>query len=78
MKPLPGAEPRGIRPVPNKKEHVTIMVQKPLKDKLCISLDPDVVQKIKELAEEDDRSFSGFNNKVLRDYIRNTEKRDSE
>ena len=54
------------------------MDQKPLKDKLCISLDPDVVQKIKELAEEDDRSFSGFINKILRDYIRNTENKKSE
>lgn len=50
------------------------MEQKPLKDKLCISLDPDVVAKIKELAEEDDRSFSGFINKILRDYIKSAEK----
>ncbi len=49
------------------------MEQKPLKDKLCISLDPDVVQRIKELAEEDDRSFSGFINKILRDYIRRSD-----
>jgi len=53
------------------------MEQKPLKDKLCISLDPDVVQKIKKLAEEDDRSFSGFINKILRDYIRNMEERET-
>ena len=31
---------------------------KPLKSKVSITLDEDVVQKIKILAEEDDRSFS--------------------
>lgn len=43
---------------------------KPLKEKLCISLDPDIVRRIREMAEEDDRSFSAYINKVLRDHIR--------
>ena len=49
-----------------------IMEQKPLKDKICISLDPEVIREIKRLAEEDDRSFSGYINKVLRDHVRTT------
>lgn len=46
------------------------MNQKPLKEKLSIALDPDVVREIKKLAEEDDRSFSGYINKVLREHIK--------
>lgn len=42
---------------------------KPLKEKVSITLDSDVVAKIHELAEEDDRSFSQFINKVLKDYL---------
>lgn len=42
---------------------------KPLKEKVSITLDSDVVTKIHELAEEDDRSFSQFINKVLKDYL---------
>ena len=49
------------------------MEQKPLKDKICISLDPDIVEKIKNLAEEDDRSFSSYINKVLKDYLKKKE-----
>ena len=47
------------------------MEQKPLKEKVSIALDPEVIRKIKKLAEEDDRSFSSFVNKVLRDYLKN-------
>lgn len=46
------------------------MEQKPLKDKICISLDPDIVIEIKRLAEEDDRSFSSYINRILRDYLK--------
>ena len=42
---------------------------KPLKNKLSISLDPDVVEKIRLLAEADDRSFSSYINKVLREHV---------
>ena len=31
---------------------------KPLKSKVSITLDEDVIERIKQLAEEDDRSFS--------------------
>lgn len=42
---------------------------KPLKEKVSITLDSDLVDKIKEMAEEDDRSFSQFINKILKDYV---------
>lgn len=42
---------------------------KPLKDKVSITLDKDVIEKIRNLAEEDDRSFSQYVNVVLRDWI---------
>ena len=42
---------------------------KPLKEKVSITLDSDVVAKVKELAELDDRSFSQFVNKILKEYL---------
>ena len=47
---------------------------KPLKEKVSITLDEDVVEFIKTLAEEDDRSFSQYINMILKDYIKKTEK----
>ena len=38
---------------------------KPLKSKVSITLDNDIINKIKELSEEDDRSFSQYINMVL-------------
>ena len=35
---------------------------KPLKAKVSITLDSDIIEKIKELAEKDDRSFSQYVN----------------
>ena len=46
---------------------------KPLKSKVSITLDEDVIKKIKELAEEDDRSFSQYINMVLKTYLCTTE-----
>ncbi len=43
---------------------------KPLKEKVSITLDGDLVIKLKELAEEDDRSFSQYINLVLKDHIK--------
>ncbi len=42
---------------------------KPLKEKVSITLDSDVIKEIKDMAEKDDRSFSQFINLVLKDYI---------
>lgn len=46
---------------------------KPLKTKVSITLDSDIIEKIKELAEDDDRSFSQYINMVLKEYLNNQE-----
>lgn len=47
---------------------------KPLKNKVSITLDADIIDKIKELEEEDDRSFSQYINLVLREHIKSLDK----
>lgn len=47
---------------------------KPLKDKVSITLDTDVIRQIKELAENDDRSFSQYVNLILKDYLKRSQK----
>ncbi len=42
---------------------------KPLKTKVSITLDTDLIEQIKELAEKDDRSFSQYINLVLKDFL---------
>ena len=42
---------------------------KPKKDKVSITLDSDLIKRIKELAENDDRSFSQYINMVLREHV---------
>lgn len=44
---------------------------KPLKTKVSITLDIDLIEKIKQLAEQDDRSFSQYINLILKEYLRN-------
>lgn len=46
---------------------------KPLKNKVSITLDEDVTDKIKIFAEKDDRSFSQYVNLVLKAHIRQQE-----
>ncbi len=46
---------------------------KPLKQKVSITLDVDIIKKIKELAENEDRSFSQYINLVLRNWIKEDE-----
>mgnify|MGYP002474272280 FL=1 len=46
---------------------------KPLKVKVSVSLDEDVVKKLRVLAEEDDRQLSSYINLVLRNYLRRLE-----
>lgn len=43
--------------------------EKPLKKKICITLDSDVEKTIKQLTERDDRSFSQYINRVLKKHI---------
>lgn len=47
---------------------------KPLKEKVSITLDGDIIQRIKELAEDDDRSFSQYINMILKEYISKIDK----
>lgn len=44
---------------------------KPLKTKVSITLDEDIINKIKILAEKDDRNFSQYINMVLRNHTEN-------
>ncbi len=46
---------------------------RPLKQKVSITLDADIIKKIKELAEHEDRSFSQYINLVLRNWIKEDE-----
>lgn len=43
--------------------------QKPLKAKVSITLDENVIRQIRKLAEADDRSFSQYINLVLKKHI---------
>ena len=42
---------------------------KPLKNKVSITLDEDVIERIKQLAEIDDRSFSQYINMVFKEHL---------
>ena len=42
---------------------------KPLKNKVSITLDEDVIERIKQLVESDDRSFSQYINMILKEYL---------
>ena len=46
---------------------------KPLKSKVSITLDNDIINKIKQLSEEDDRSFSQYINMVLKQFLKDNE-----
>ena len=45
---------------------------KPLKEKISITIDGDILEKIKEKAEYDDRSLSQYINIVLKQHIKDT------
>ena len=56
-------------------EEVMLMESvKPLKISVSLSLDEEVVKKLRILAEEDDRQLSSYVNLILRNYLRNLEK----
>ena len=46
---------------------------RPKKDKVSITLDSDLIERIKEMAEDDDRSFSQYVNMVLKDHVAEVE-----
>ena len=43
---------------------------KPLKDKISITIDSDILQKLKIMAENDDRSLSQYINIVLKEHLK--------
>ena len=45
------------------------MKMRPLKTKVSVTLDEDIVEKVKTLAESDDRSFSQYINLVLKEHV---------
>jgi len=50
-----------------------VIVLKPLKEKISITIDNDILAKLKEKAEYDDRSLSQYINIVLKQHIKNIE-----
>lgn len=44
---------------------------KPLKEKISITIDSDILKILRKEAEEDDRSLSQFINIILNRYIKN-------
>lgn len=46
---------------------------KPLKEKISITIDGDLLEKIKQYAEEDDRSLSQYINLVLKEHLKKSE-----
>ena len=48
---------------------------RPLKEKLCITLDGDLLEEIRVLAENDDRSLSQYINIVLKKHLKRVKAR---
>lgn len=51
---------------------------RPLKEKVSVTLDGDIVKAIKEMAEDDDRSFSQYINMVLKEHVQKAENNDED
>lgn len=47
---------------------------KPLKEQISITVDSDLLEKARYLAEQDDRSLSQFINIALKEYVKKIEK----
>lgn len=43
---------------------------KPLKSQLSLTIDSDILERLRVLAEEDDRSLSQYINRVLREHLK--------
>ena len=48
---------------------------RPLKQKVSVTLDEDIVKRVKELSEEQQRSFSQYINLVLTEHLKHLEQR---
>lgn len=46
---------------------------KPLKEKISITVDGDILAKLKKEAEKDDRSLSQYINKILKEHLKDEE-----
>ena len=51
---------------------------KPLKEKVSVTLDPDIIVQMRAIADEDDRSLSQYINLVLREYLERTQSKRQE
>lgn len=51
------------------------VTMRPLKEKISITIDNDILEKLKMLAEEDDRSLSQYINIVLKEHLKNNSKK---
>ena len=47
---------------------------KPLKEKISITIDSDILEKVRNQAENDDRSLSQYINLVLKEHIKDLER----
>ncbi|NBH99583.1 toxin-antitoxin system protein [Lachnospiraceae bacterium] len=50
---------------------------KPLKAKVSITIDNNIVEVLKTLAEEDDRSLSQYINLILKRYLKDIKKQEN-
>ncbi|MBR0190238.1 MAG: toxin-antitoxin system protein [Clostridia bacterium] len=46
---------------------------KPLKEKISITIDRDILEKLKVDAEKDERSLSQYINKILKEHLKDEE-----
>ena len=51
---------------------------KPLKEKISITIDGDLLEKLKIFAENDDRSLSQYINIVLKEHLKKAESADTQ
>lgn len=49
---------------------------KPLKEKISITIDEDLLKELRKKAENDDRSLSQYINVVLKEHIKNIENKE--
>ena len=46
---------------------------RPLKQKVSVTLDEDIVKRVKELSEEQQRSFSQYSSLILTEHLKHLE-----
>ena len=50
---------------------------RPLKQKVSVTLDEDIVKRVKELADEEQRSFSQYVNLVVTEHLKKIDKNEN-